>query len=56
MAAAIVGSVTTLLSLLLGAGVSQAYNGTVFPLVGGFAAMGLCALAVMIWVERSPRS
>lgn len=55
MGAAVIGSVTTFVSLLLGAGVSQAYNGTMFPLVGGFAAMGVSALLVMAWTERGSR-
>ena len=53
MAAAVIGSVTTFVSLFLGVLVSQSYDGTMYPLVGGFAAMGLCALAVMGWTERA---
>ena len=36
--------------------VGQLYNGTILPLVGGFAALGLIAFAVTEWVERSRRS
>ncbi len=46
MAAAVIGSITTFLSLLLGMPIGQAYNGTVLPLVAGFAL--LCTLSLGI--------
>ena len=49
--AAVVGSLSTLVSLFLGTLIGQSYNGTVFPLVGGFALLSLAALGVMRWVE-----
>ncbi len=49
--AAVVGSLSTLLATPLGAGIGQAYNGTVTPLALGFAALGLGALALMRWAE-----
>ena len=54
--AAVVGSVSTLLATPLGAAVGQAYNGTVMPLVMGFAVFGLGALGLMRWAEgaRAP--
>lgn len=52
VAAAVVGSITTFISLLLGTAVGQGYDGTVLPLVGGFAALGVAALAVVHWTER----
>ena len=54
--AAVVGSLSTLLATPLGAGIGQAYNGTVTPLALGFAAFGLGALALMRWAEgaRTP--
>jgi DHA1 family bicyclomycin/chloramphenicol resistance-like MFS transporter len=56
LGAAVVGSLSTLLATPLGAGIGQAYNGTVTPLVLGFAAFGLGALALMRWAEgaRAP--
>jgi DHA1 family bicyclomycin/chloramphenicol resistance-like MFS transporter len=48
---AVVGAVSTLLSALLGAGVGQSYNGTVLPLVLGFALFSLAALATMRWAN-----
>ena len=49
--AAVVGSLSTLLATPLGAGIGQAYNGTVTPLALGFAVFGLGALALMRWAE-----
>ena len=50
--AAVVGSLSTLISVLLGTVIGQSYNGTILPLVGGFALLGAASLAVMHWVER----
>lgn len=49
--AAVVGSVSTFISLLLGTLIGQSYNGTVLPLVGGFALLGAASLVVMRWAE-----
>jgi DHA1 family bicyclomycin/chloramphenicol resistance-like MFS transporter len=51
VAAAVVGSLTTFISLALGTAIGQGYNGTVLPLVGGFALLGLGSLGVMRWAE-----
>jgi len=50
--AAVVGSFTTFLSLVFGLMIGQAYDGTVLPLIGGFAVLGVAALLVMAWTER----
>lgn len=47
--AAVVGSLSTFISLALGTLVGQAYNGTVLPLIGGFALLSLIAMGVMRW-------
>lgn len=49
--AAIIGSLSTLLSTILGTTIGQRFNGTILPLVGGFALLGLLALAVTRWAE-----
>ena len=49
VASAVVGSLTTFLSLALGTLIGRSFNGTVLPLVGGFAGLGLAALVVMRW-------
>lgn len=51
--AAVVGSLSTFLAIPLGVAIGQAYNGTVTPLVLGFAVFGLGALALMRWAEGS---
>ncbi len=53
--AAVIGSLTTLISLILGAAIGQAYDGTVLPLIAGFALLGLAAIAVMRWIERGKK-
>jgi len=52
VAASVIGSLTTFISLLLGAAIGQGYDGTVLPLVGGFAALGIASLVVTRWAER----
>jgi DHA1 family bicyclomycin/chloramphenicol resistance-like MFS transporter len=49
--AAVVGSLSTLISLLLGTLIGQSYNGTVLPLVGGFALLSVASVGVMRWAE-----
>jgi len=50
--AAVVGTITSIMSLVLGTLIGQAYDGTVLPLIGGFAVLGLGSLAAMRWAER----
>ncbi len=49
---AVVGTITSIMSLVLGTLIGQAYDGTVLPLIAGFAVLGLGSLAVMRWAER----
>ncbi len=49
--AAVVGSLSTLVSLALGMLVGQSYNGTVLPLVAGFAILSIATVGVMRWSE-----
>lgn len=49
--AAVVGSLSTFISLLLGTLIGQSYNGTILPLVGGFALLSTTAVGVMRWVD-----
>jgi MFS transporter, DHA1 family, multidrug resistance protein len=55
VASAVVGSLTTFLSLALGTLIGRSFDGTVLPLVGGFAGLGLAALAMMRWAETGSR-
>jgi len=49
---AVVGATSMLISLTLGTVIGQIYDGTVLPLVGGFAVLSLCSLAAAWWAER----
>lgn len=49
--AAVVGALSTLLSVLLGTLIGQSYNGTVLPLVGGMAIFSGLSLAVIHWAD-----
>ncbi len=51
-AAAVIGSLTTVISVALGTAIAQSYDGTVLPLVGGFAGLGVAATITMRWTER----
>ena len=45
--AEVVGLLSTFISLLLGTFIGQSYNGTVLPLIGGFAILSITAILVM---------
>ena len=49
--AAVVGSLSTFISVPLGILIGQRYDGTVLPLVGGFAVLSVLSLGVMRWAE-----
>lgn len=51
-ASSFVGAVTTALGAGLGLWIGQAYDGTIVPLTIGFAALGVCSLAVVLATER----
>lgn len=55
VAAAIVGSFTTFISLILGTIIGQAYDGTVLLMVSGFAGLSVLSLLVMNRVEYGRR-
>ncbi len=50
--AAVIGSISTLISAVLGTFIGQMFDGTVLPLVAGFAVLGLAGLVLMNWTER----
>ena len=52
LAAAFIGSFTTLISALLGGFIGQLYDGTVLPLIGGFAVLGSASLGATFLTER----
>ena len=50
--AGVVGSLSTLISLITGTAIGQCYNGTVLPLTAGFFILSLASLAAMRWAEK----
>ena len=60
MASSMTSGLTLFISLPLGTMLGRAFDGTILPVVTGFAVMTGLALAVMLWTERgwpaSPRS
>lgn len=56
VASAVVGSITTFVSLALGTLIGRSFDGSVLPLVGGFAGLGVAALSVMLWAEAPARN
>jgi DHA1 family bicyclomycin/chloramphenicol resistance-like MFS transporter len=51
LGAAVVGSLSTLISVVLGVAVSSAYDGTILPLVSGFALLGAGCLIVLVLTD-----
>lgn len=49
--AAVVGSLSLLISIAVGSVIGQNYNGTILPLVIGFGALAIGSLGVMRWTE-----
>ncbi|MDF2367574.1 multidrug effflux MFS transporter [Sneathiella sp.] len=60
VAAAVIGSITTFVSMGIGTVIAQLYDGTVFPLIASFAVLGALSLAAMAWTiktaQTNPRS
>ena len=54
--AAMIGSLSSLISIPLGILIAGAFNGTVLPLVTGFSLCGLVVLFSIIWAEKNPQS
>lgn len=53
VAAGVVSSVTTFMSLILGTIIGQAFDGTIKPLIAGLTILGLFSLAAMYWTDRT---
>ena len=52
LGSALVGSVSTLMSVMLGIIVAGAYDGTILPLVASFAILSFLGLVTMHWTEK----
>jgi DHA1 family bicyclomycin/chloramphenicol resistance-like MFS transporter len=55
MAAAISAALASLIAILTGGYIGQLYDGTVIPLVAGFAGLGVLAFIGAEWAERRGR-
>jgi DHA1 family bicyclomycin/chloramphenicol resistance-like MFS transporter len=55
MGSAIVGSVSTFISVPFGAYIGLSYNGTVVPLVIGFAIFGALAMLVVLFFAKTSK-
>ena len=53
--AAVVGSLSNILAVLLSVIIGQSFNGTIMPLVSGFAALGILSALAMYWAESKPQ-
>ncbi len=49
--AAVVGSFSILISVMLGTVIGQSYNDTILPLVAGFAILSAASMVIMRWAE-----
>jgi DHA1 family bicyclomycin/chloramphenicol resistance-like MFS transporter len=56
VASAVIGSIITALSVLLGASIGAMYDGTVVPMVAGFTVLGTFALLAVYITQRSEPS
>lgn len=48
IASAVIGATSSVISIILGAGIGQLYNGTLVPIVSGFLILGGLALLIML--------
>ena len=48
---AVVGSFASLISIPIGAWIGQSFNGTILPLIGGFALLCFATIFVMRWAD-----
>ena len=51
LGSAVVGSLSTLISVVFGIIIANAYNATILPLVAGFSILGLASLMIIKWTE-----
>ena len=52
VAAGVVSSVTTFMSLILGTLIGQSFDGTIKPLIAGLTVLALFSLATVYWTDR----
>ena len=54
--AAVVGFLASLVAILGGIPLGQAYDGTQLPLISGFAVLGIVGFGLTLWAGRGPSS
>ena len=52
--AAVMGALSTLISVPCGILIGLSYNGTVIPVISGFTISGILIVIVMHWIESAP--
>lgn len=55
VASAVIGSLSTLIAVSVGTPIGRFYDGTVIPLIGGFALMAIIAIIATEWAESRRR-
>ena len=56
LGAAVVGSVSTFISIPMGWAIGAGFSNTVTPLIAGFAILGFLSILVVWWTERNPET
>ena len=56
LGASIIGALSTLIALSLSVLIGAQFDGTIVPLVVGFAVLDLAALGVIAWTEKGSKS
>ena len=54
-ASAVIGALSTFLSVPIGLLIGRLYNDTTLPLVGGFTLISIISLCIMRWANRTPQ-
>ena len=52
-ASSVIGTVSSVISLVIGSLIGLSYNGSLFPLIIGFLATASVGLMLQLWLERS---
>ncbi len=52
LAASVIGCISTVISMVIGAVIGQLYDNTIIPIAVGFLLTGITALLAMLWAEK----
>jgi DHA1 family bicyclomycin/chloramphenicol resistance-like MFS transporter len=56
IASAVIGSVSSMISMIIGAFIGQLYNDTLIPIVVGFLILGALSFVIMLYADRGKTS